>query len=507
MDKDAMQYPDDMNHPWHPDHSLQLLKNADKADVICLSCGKLMKEEEEMYYGCSTCGDFSLHLDCAVLNSAPEQPIGVDRPNIHEHPLTLLPREVTFTCNACGIKGNVSPYICLSCRFMIHIDCINLPRVIRINRHPHRLSHTFSITSMKNLDCGVCREGINGRYGAYSCLLCLDFYVHSRCATRKDVWDGKELEHGPEDETLQNPFIVISEDTIKHFSHDGHELRRITSDYNDDARCYACNLQLLYPRPFYKCFECDFILHETCASSPLETRSPIHQHTLTLLYKDAILFRCDACDHSSNGFRYSCSSSGCNIDFDTKCVSITDPFKYGGHDHALHLLSPDETGPCSACDQNTSQRMMLGCVECKFCLCFACATIPDKIPYEDDAHSLSINYGENFSGECYWCDSCERQVDPHKNFYECSNCETIVHTKCAIGGGFRNLTIGVDSTVGCTKFKMVAIDQVTGPSCSKCGCRKGLSLFESRSGDDDHIDSYSCFDCFDMSSKEAHTDL
>ncbi|XP_020887322.1 uncharacterized protein LOC110230031 [Arabidopsis lyrata subsp. lyrata] len=403
----------------------------------------------------------------------------IDRPKIHEHPLTLLSREVSFICNACGTKGERSPYVCLLCCFMIHEDCIELPRVIRTNRHPHRLSHIFSFDSEKKLDCRICGEGIDGRYGAYSCLICsISYIVHSRCATRTDAWDGKELEGVPEEEALPEPYKVTGDERIIHFSHEEHELRRITNDYDDDdAHCYACNLHV-YPDPFYKCGEvnCGFILHQTCANLPRETRIPIHPYPLTLLYKvDSSIFKCASCNHFSNGFRYSSSKYDFNVD--TKCASITEPSLGGGHHHSLY--SNSNYTSCCGCDQ--TEPTPLSCPDCELGLCYVCATLPSRIPYGDDAHPLSLNHGGRLSSQQnYWCDSCETQVDTLKKVYMCStSCGTVVHTRCAIGGHLRNLKAGIGFNIDRYNCKVVLNDQVTRPCCSQCKLRsQGLLVLK-----------------------------
>ncbi|CAH8322705.1 unnamed protein product [Eruca vesicaria subsp. sativa] len=106
----------------------------------------------------------------------------------HDHQLTLLPRHDTFICNACGLKGDQSPYICVPCGFMIHQHCLGLPNVININRHDHRVSRTSVLgDSAMNSVCGVCRKQVNWKYGGFSCQRCPGYVVHSRCATRVDV--------------------------------------------------------------------------------------------------------------------------------------------------------------------------------------------------------------------------------------------------------------------------------------------------------------------------------
>ncbi|KAJ4888908.1 Cysteine/Histidine-rich C1 domain family protein [Raphanus sativus] len=105
---------------------------------------------------------------------------------------------------------------------MIHRECIDLPRVININRHDHRVSYTRRL-GHGEWKCRVCRKKVDGFYGVYTCAKCPTFAGHARCATREDVWDMVELEGTPEEEEIV-PFEVIDDNTIRHFSHD-HNLR------------------------------------------------------------------------------------------------------------------------------------------------------------------------------------------------------------------------------------------------------------------------------------------
>ncbi|CAL9247382.1 unnamed protein product [Arabidopsis halleri] len=246
---------------------LTLLKS--NSEQKCLLCGK---EFEEQLHHCDVC-NFSICKKCA--RNPP--PLGVVSPKTHEHTLHLVPRVVDFTCNACGTQGDHSPYFCLHCNFMIHRDCIDLPRVININRHDHRISY-ISYLGHGSWTCGVCRKKVDGFYGAYFCSKCPSYAVHSRCATRYDVWDKIELEGTPEDIEDIAPFIVIDAYTIKHFSH-GHNLKlsKDSSILQEDRLCEACVFQI-YNDPFYSCEQCDFVLHETCLKRNGMFRTTYHSH-------------------------------------------------------------------------------------------------------------------------------------------------------------------------------------------------------------------------------------
>ncbi|CAG7860866.1 unnamed protein product [Brassica rapa] len=241
----------------HPEHPLKFLTGDEApgyADKKCLLCG--VEFNQELHH-CDVC-NFSICRGCA--GNPP--PISVMSTKTHEHQLHLFQRLVDFTCNACGTRGEGSPYLCFQCKFMIHRDCIDLPRIININRHDHFISYTRRL-GHGDWTCGVCREKVDGFHGAYSCSVaskCSSSYVvHSKCAIRKDVWDQIELEGTAEEEE-------VDDTTIKHFSHE-HFLRLIEDGriLQENKLCEACVFQI-QSESFYSCEQCDYILHEKCAN-------------------------------------------------------------------------------------------------------------------------------------------------------------------------------------------------------------------------------------------------
>lgn len=197
-------------HTSHPQHPLKSRRGQvpDYADKKCLLCEKGFRQ----FHLCDVC-NYSICSAC--MRNPP--PLNIQCLKTHEHQLHLFSRLIDFTCNACGTQGSRSPYLCLPCNFIIHRECIDLPRVISINRHDHRISYTPHLGHRK-LKCRVCRKEVDGFYGAYTCSKCPSFAAHARCATRRDVWDMVEREGTPEEEEIA-PYEVIDDNNIRHFSH------------------------------------------------------------------------------------------------------------------------------------------------------------------------------------------------------------------------------------------------------------------------------------------------
>ena len=142
--KECVEAPLEIKYPSHPFHSLRLYRYTTYAGCMCCKIPILDK-----FYNCTTC-EFRMLPVCAM------KPISfvVDHPKSHPHPLTFFPTQASLVCHFCALINKLDPtYICIDCVFVIHKGCIGFPRVIRISRHPHRISFTSSLPS-RMLSCG-----------------------------------------------------------------------------------------------------------------------------------------------------------------------------------------------------------------------------------------------------------------------------------------------------------------------------------------------------------------
>lgn len=479
----------------HPLYPKEFSSGEERKGRVCGLCGETLKGSG---YECSQC-DFGAHRGCA------ENPpsLVIEESKIHEHPLTLLPTQVSFTCNACGTSGDKSPYVCLKCSFMTHKDCIDLPRVISINRHDHRLSYT-SFLGSGEWTCGVCHREMEGRYGAYSCHRCENYATHSRCTVREDVWDGTDLEVIPnekDDEDAWRLYSVISETLILHAGHNQHYLR--LQDEYTDAICSGCALPIATDETFFRCQEyCDFFLHQRCADLPLKKTTFVHVHPLTLCLDDERsggpngLSRCHACELHFNGFSYRCLD--CNVEFDIRCSSVSLPFEVYGHEHRLILNDSTEKAKiCSGCGLE-GLKYMLSCSECNLHLCLTCAVLPSMAKYKYDEHFLSIHTGlEDATGQ-YLCDVCEKKIEEQGNYYKCFSCGPVLHTSCAVGS-FRHMRPCLSFRSHGYEYKVVCNDWTSQLRCSNChnDCHEPLIVVYTTTTDDTiYLCSSRCFTAY-----------
>ncbi|ESQ30955.1 hypothetical protein EUTSA_v10012095mg [Eutrema salsugineum] len=472
----------EVNHPCHTKHSLKLLTSGapNYTDDTCLLCSLKL---EGVLYHCSIC-NFSVCLGCA--NVPP--PLDVKHLKTHEHKLTLMARQMSFNCNACGMQGDRSPYLCLQCHFMVHQSCIGLPRIINISYHNHRISHTRQL-SFGDWVCRVCLQNVNRFYGAYSCSVCINYIVHSQCATRNDVWDGKELEGIPEETKDVRPFKEVADNLINHFSHDKHylKLNKDGTTLSGNIRCEACML-LVYSDPVYSCETCGFVLHVICANLPLKKQHMFHNKPFTLHFGDIDspkAFPCSACGEFFNGFRYESD----HVVLDVKCILISELFSHENHEHPLHY-NKKYIGKCDACHGSVNSGAF-SCKSCEYNLDFHCASLPKIVKHSWDQHPFSLSCKQSASGK-YWCDICEEEMDPNKWLYTCNDCEVTLHVKCALGDLSR-LKPGRIIELREERFVVISNNHSSRPTCSACGLRCKAPFILKAWGSDMFVCSQECF--------------
>ncbi|CAH8362853.1 unnamed protein product [Eruca vesicaria subsp. sativa] len=329
--KECVEAPSIYHSSAHPKHPLQLLwSNKFCPNKTCFSCEGLTFGQ--LYY-CLVC-DFALHVFCSRNRTS----LTIDNPKRHKHTLHYFPRKSTLACDVCGLVDKYVHilYTCLLCDFLVHRRCIGLPYVIKVSRHSHRLAFTPGNPFKEEPDdCGVCYQKIDINYGQYSCVKGCVYAMHSGCALRRDVSDGKELEGEPEEETYDENNNKMFEDkgdgVIHHEGHPCHDLMKLEKQQlhdHENKRCQACMLPLCDDdgNNVYRCIQhCDFFLHESCANLPRVKQFMLHVHPLILEIRTSATghFLCEKCQRYSCGFAYVCPNEGCDDwKLDTLCASI-----------------------------------------------------------------------------------------------------------------------------------------------------------------------------------------
>ena len=481
--KSCAEVPLGLHHPLHPIHPLILSpEQIDYGKDIQFSNCKLCNESRNQYtYRCSRC-DFNLHITCASLLPTLEA-----EAELHDHPLILFWKWITFTCDLCGKEDKGMPFLCNTCGSWIHRTCAyQYPRRVKVVRHKHLLHLTHSSLEFHQPDprfCQLCVQKLDTRYGLYYCSIC-DFVAHLDCAIAKENREDIDLsefedEDSEVDESIDSvaPYEVkkfnVGEDKtqidteIAHFSHE-HDLN-LTDEVQNSQKCNGCSRAIV--PPFYSCAQCSFFLHKSCANLPKKKRHPLHQHPLTLIpVKPSEGFECDACKQVCNGFSYECEE--CDFDLDVQCSLISDILVHGGHEHQLILSTTTYQQNCTSCNSKSNQ--IFCCTVCEFALDFKCATLPYTTRYKHHEHPFTLCYTiEDDSGE-YYCDICEEEREQKHWFYYCADCSYPAHPNCILRE-FTNFRFGDAYTIDIHPHPLTFIEETKdSPQCDSCGdpCRE-----------------------------------
>ncbi|KAF5454028.1 hypothetical protein F2P56_023726 [Juglans regia] len=427
------------------DHPLTLAHKL-TISFICDACGK---EGKGMFYFCAKCS-FLVHLHCIFLPLI--QPPLIREAEIHNHPLTLVLKSISFICDACGKEGGGTFYFCATCFFVSHLDCACLPSIVKVIRHNHPLNLTYSLSTNQSgrKVCKLCVSRVDVDYGVYYCPSC-DFVAHLHCATSKEDRDETFVPKSKDEESIESSssiedlgpdesidslaFVVkkiklgvegseIAEE-IKHFSHE-HDLK-LTNKVGINKKCNAC-MRSIFP-PFYNCTQCGFFLHKACVELPRKIRHPLHQHPLILRSKATFCSVCKTCCRLCSGFTYNCEK--CKFNIDVQCSLIPDTITHASHEHQLILSRSSDAKKCSCCDSD--QGFKFCCADCEFALDFKCLTLPYTIKYEQHVHPFTLCYSPEDESDEYYCDICEKERDPKRWYYYCADCIFPAHPDCILG--------------------------------------------------------------------------
>ncbi|KAL4310653.1 hypothetical protein GQ457_01G034520 [Hibiscus cannabinus] len=428
LHKKCAELPLKLNHMCHREHPLLLQFNSKR-----LSC-KICQETQGrgFVYGCSPC-KFAVHIQCV----SPSPPPFIEDKS-HPHPFTLFWRRVPFICDACGTEGHRVAYKCGTCSIIVHKKCISLPPVIKSKWHDHHLFHPYFLykEDFVSLDCLICHDEVNAKYGSYSCSKC-NVVFHVNCAMKHK--GSYSIVENEDEESLEISVSAITDvleqndvgeaTIIQHFKH----IHRLilsdrVSEYGNKC-CDGCLLRI--STLFYYCLQCDFFLHKICAELPKVKHVWHHRCQKPLVLTSGKAFQCALCGHWSYAFSYECEERG--IHTCLRCIIALTPGAQTcvGHKHSL-LFYHDYRGQCIACGAN--RRGMFRCKECNFSLDHNCFSLPITIENKCDEHPLSLTYYDNNNyPESYYCDICEEGRDSSRWYYHCATCDTSAHVGCALG--------------------------------------------------------------------------
>ncbi|XP_047962174.1 uncharacterized protein LOC125207008 [Salvia hispanica] len=207
----------------------------------------------------------------------------------NEHPLSLVVIGRYYNCDGCtgtfrrGEKGYRCSQECLD-DVILHEDCAEAPRKIRHAMHPqHTLTQQFSSPRDRETRCSICQDDL--RRILYRCTSTeCTFKAHIRCARGSDMMCAAEDEE---------------RSIIHHPSHPSHELKLLRRSCA--FKCDACGT-IGSSCSSYTCLDvdCQYWIHERCASLPRTVRREDHHHSLSLSFHVPpqylkYNYRCEVC--------------------------------------------------------------------------------------------------------------------------------------------------------------------------------------------------------------------
>ncbi|OMO68957.1 Zinc finger, PHD-type [Corchorus olitorius] len=456
LHKSCAELPPEITHPYHRKHPLVLMENppVHKAGCSCYLC-------KNPYYGfiyhCSRC-EFGIKIK----HFLPDQPEN----EIHEHTFILVPKPISFFCDACGTDGDCISYICTTRNLVVHKECISLPQLIKIPRHMHPISHIYYLPENedKQWDCKICYNEVKTEYGSYYCSDC-KYIVHVNCVRGKgwlkmevkDVSSQQTMGLTPNDHSMNSAEDVTSTE-IKHFDHK-HNLMLSEEEMIDEKYCDACMVTI--SGPFYSCEQCSFILHKSCAKLPMETH--FWFSLSEYLLQEYSIFACHFCGFLISGFHYISERKtrrSC-----LRCCAIPDFFAHRGHEHPVFYDS-DYIGNCTGCGNDMYDGFR--CKNSDFAVDYQCIALPETIRHKGDKHPLKLTYHDGDDPSQHYCDICEEERDPAYWFYSCTDCSFTAHPNCTLGN-HPFINQGITATFEFHPHPLVTVRKVYYyPTCEEC---------------------------------------
>lgn len=392
-----------------------IFRDDDGGDYTCSSCWLPVRRDSS--YGCYSykCRNLDISKSCRVCK------------------IPVMNGEPSYGCNECK-------------DLYIHKSCGELAPEIQHPFHPrHPLFLGKRSTSVPCRACGHVSHDFN-----YHCAEC-EFVMDTRCASKAPTLSYSGHHH----------LLTLFEKTF-------HQKGR-------SRLCACCNTSCHFF--FYRCVECDFNVHKSCASNLskhiLHPFHPLHHLHLTQSTPppETSVYRpyssntsqpflvighlpkpqyisCNACFIKLPSMcYYKCKD--CKFNLCEKCALLVPNIKYEGHRHLLTFFPMiyfeimDEIflfgqtikyQPCHSCNMAIRSRCLFRCVECSLnfhphCLSIFPSTL--KLECHVDPLTLTKYVNEGDSNEFY-CDVCEKQRNRYEHVYYCAECQFVAEIKCVI---------------------------------------------------------------------------
>ncbi|OMO84503.1 DC1 domain-containing protein [Corchorus capsularis] len=176
--------------PFHPQHALLLYPVPTNINNACNVCRGNIKC---IAFICLEC-DFGLHSSCAMY-----QPHQI-KYNRHEHHLLHLGKSIFVRtspqCVECRQDCSDTLFYCKECKLSMHLECMELPYILKHRRHLHPLTLTSCVVEDDSGEyyCDICETQRNPELDVYYCEECT-FIAHIGCVISEDEPPEEILEY------------------------------------------------------------------------------------------------------------------------------------------------------------------------------------------------------------------------------------------------------------------------------------------------------------------------
>ncbi|XP_059430253.1 uncharacterized protein LOC132163893 [Corylus avellana] len=197
--------------------------------------------------------------------------------------------------------------------------------------------------------------------------------------------------------------------------------------------CSGCD-QSIYA-PAYKCSDCNFFLHKSCAELSTEIQHPVHpSHTLVIQKPSESKF-CYACRRDCDRcIFYHCNS--CDFDIDIACASNLRSNTDDGHQHEFIPILQRIHFTCELCGDEDRNSVAQVCRICQLLAHTFCTRMPRTIKIMADRHLLTlIHLLAKVIKEHHdlpVCNLCYKRINLKYAGYYCQRCDFVAHLKCAL---------------------------------------------------------------------------
>ncbi|KAH0899193.1 hypothetical protein HID58_048761 [Brassica napus] len=441
--------PKKLIHPYHLQHPLVFIDKNNKTQTDkCSWCGSNITS---FYYRCPICS-FCLDISCS--SNFPS--LTISDPKSHHHSLSLFPRPLLVPCDACGLINQSDPsYVCFQCSYIVHESCINLPRVIKITRHQHRLSYTpflsHAIWSYAGYATRLLKTSMLSIHATMKVVL-----IHHQAGI---VYKGA-MPNG--DQVAVKRLAAMSRGS----SHD----HGFNAEIQTLGRIRHRHIVRLLG--FCSNHETNLLVYEYMPNGSLgevlHGKKGGHLHWDTR-YKIAL--------EASKGLCYlhhDCSPLIVHRDVKSNNILLDSNFEAHVADFGLAKFLQDS----GTCECMSAIAGSYGYIAPEYAYTLKIEvndhgnmpiterTALIEVRYKHDEHPLTLCYGETVDAK-YWCEIREKELDSTKWFYTCNTCCVTIHLDCMFGFFVRmkpGFTFGYNGLM----VRVLGNTSSTRPICDGC---------------------------------------